>query len=147
MIEEGGHATEGRLLLPFDFDLETDVGLRNAAEIDDVIEFCDEAYALSAEDGLTELHFVHAVVDEHLDVVDLDGVLPKVGEKREGQVAVYNGLAVRAFRGTLFIHVNPLVIQGCVGKEVDTFLIYLEPFGGSEFLAKIAGKFVVRVDD
>ena len=42
---------------------------------------------------------------------------------------------------------DPLMVQRSVGKQVDTLLVYFQPFGRAELLAQILLKFFVRVDD
>ena len=146
VIEEGGDAGECRFLLVFDFDVELNLHLADASEVTDVVEFSDESHALSGEHGLSELHLVHAVVHEHLDVLDFDDLFPEVGQKAEGEIAVDDGLSEGTFFGSFGIYVNPLVVQGGVGKKVDAFLVHLQPVGFSEFLSQVLFKFFVGVD-
>ena len=80
------------------------------------------ANALSAEYGLSEFHFVHSVVDHHLQIVHLDGLLPKMGEKAEGEVAMGNSLAEWSFLGTFGVYVNPLMVEGGISEKIDAFL-------------------------
>ena len=77
----------------FDFDVKLNLHFADASEVTDVVEFSDEAHALSGEHGLSELHLVHAVVHEHLDVLDFDDLFPEVGQKAEGEIAVDDGLS------------------------------------------------------
>ena len=72
-----------------------------------------------------------AVVDHHFDVAHLDDLTPKIGQKRESQVAVYDGLTERPFFGFGFVNVDPLVIERGVGKLIDTLLRHFKPFGGA----------------
>ena len=145
-IEEGGDAGECRFLLVFDFNVKLNLHLADASEVTDVVEFSDESHALSGEHGLSELHLVHAVVHEHLDVLDFDDLFPEVGQKAEGEIAVHDGLSEGTFFGSFGIYVNPLVVQGGVGKKVDAFLVHLQPVGFSEFLSQVLFKFFVGVD-
>ena len=51
------------------------------------MEVGNETDALTREDSLTKLHLVHAIVDHHLKVVDLDDLIPHVGEHRDHKTA------------------------------------------------------------
>ena len=42
---------------------------------------------------------------------------------------------------------DPLMVEGGVGKHIDALLINEEPFTCSEFLAEMRGELVVRIDD
>jgi hypothetical protein len=42
---------------------------------------------------------------------------------------------------------NPLVVEGSVGEEVDALLVYLQPLGDSKFFSQVCGKLVVAVND
>ena len=118
MVEEGSHACERRLLLALDFNLEGDDSLADSMDVGNVCQGRNQANALSAEYRLSEFHLVHSVVDHHLQVVHLDGLLPKMGEEAECQVAVGNGLSEGAFLSTFGVHVNPLVVEGGIGEKV-----------------------------
>lgn len=147
MIEEGGDACERRFLLVFDLDGKFDFHFADATEVGNGLQRGDEAYALSAQNGLAEFHLVHAVVDHHLQVVDFNNLLPHVGEKGECQVAVNDCLSEGAGFCTLWVNVNPLVVEGGIGKLVDAFLADFEPFGCAENFAHVCGEVVVGVDD
>ena len=45
--------------------------------------------------------------------------------------------------GTLHVHVNPLVVEGGIGKHVDAVLVHSEPITGTKFLAEMRCKFFV----
>ena len=94
---------------------------------------------MSAQNGLAEFHLVHAVVDHHLEVVDFNNLLPHVGEEGECQVAVNDCLSEGAVFCTLWVNVDPLV--------VDAVLADFEPFGCAENFAHVCGEVVVGVDD
>ena len=80
--------------------------------------------------------------------MNLNNLVPHVGQQRQRQVAVGNGALVLALLlGALHIDVNPLVVERGVGKEVDSVLVYLQPLGGTKFLAQVGSKFIVAVDD
>ena len=91
VVEEGGHTLEGRLAGIFDFDGELDFCLACTAQVDNRLERGDQTDAAVCDDGLSEAHLVHAVVDHHLQVVHLDDLVPEVGEQGEGEIAVCNG--------------------------------------------------------
>ena len=137
MIQERGHTGEGRLALVFDFDGEFDFGFHRAAKIGNALEDGDEADALTAQHGLAKLHLVHAIVHHHLEVVHRDDLLPKVGQEREREIAVHDGLSEGAFFGSLGVYVYPLVVERGVGKHVDALLRHFEPVGCAEHLAQM----------
>ena len=147
IIEEGGDACEGGLACVLDLDGELNLRLCHAAEVLDRMEVGNETDALTREDCLTKLHLVHAIVDHHLKVVDLDDLIPHVGEHRESEVTVGDGRLERTLHsGTLGVDMNPLVVEGGIGKLVNTFLGQLYPLAHAEVLAKISGKLIVVVD-
>ena len=127
MVEECSHARERRLLLVLDFDLEGDDSLAYSMNVGNVCQGGGHANALSAEYGLSEFHFVHSVVDHHLQIVHLDGLLPKMGEKAEGEEAMGNSLAEWSFLGTFGVYVNPLMVEGGISEKIDAFLWYFKP--------------------
>ena len=147
MIEEGGDTCERWFLLVFDFDGKFDFHFADATEVGNGLQRGDEAYALSAQNGLAKFHLVHAVVDHHLQVVDFNNLLPHVGEEGECQVAVNDCLSEGASFCTLWVNVDPLVVEGGIGKLVDAFLADFEPFGCAENFAHMCGEVVVGVDD
>ena len=57
----------------------------------------------------------------------------EVGQQRQRQQSVRDRPAEGAAGGPLRIDVNPLMILGGVGEEVDALLGDLQPFGGPEF--------------
>ena len=128
MVEEGGHTCQGRLALVLDVDGELDFYLANAAEVGNAFELRAQAHALTALDGLTETHLVHAIVHQHLDIVHLNNLLPKIGQEGERQITMNDGRTEGTFLSAFLIHVNPLVVQRSVCKEVNTVLVYLQPF-------------------
>ena len=66
----------------------------------------------------------------------------------EGKITVRNSTLKRTFGlGTLGINVNPLVVQRCVGKEVDTFLRKLHIFRNTDLLTYQLFKILIRVDN
>lgn len=123
VIEEGGQAFESLFLLSFYLQLELYLRLAYAAYVGYVVKACRQAHTLSGEHRLAKSHLVHAIVDKHLDVVHLDDFLPKVWKEGKGEIAMSNGRLVWAFHlGAISVHVNPLVVEGGVGKEVDALL-------------------------
>ncbi len=88
MIEEGGHTCQRRFALILDVDGELDFYFADAAEVGDAFELCAKTNALTALDGLTESHLVHTIVDQHLDIVHLDNLFPKVRQEGERQITV-----------------------------------------------------------
>ena len=79
IIEEGCNTLESRFALSFDLDFKLDFGFANTAEVADGMLFGGQTHSTSSDDGLSEAHFVHSIVDEHLDVVHLDDLLPQMG--------------------------------------------------------------------
>ena len=132
VVEEGGDAFEGGFALAFDFDGELDFGLADAAEVLDVVQLGGQSHAAAGDDGLSKAHVGHAVVDEHLDVVHLDDLIPHVRQQRQREIAVGDGRLVGAFTlCALHVDMNPLVVQGGVGKHVDALLVDQQPVGMS----------------
>lgn len=147
VVEEGGHAGEGGLLGAFNLDGKLHLDAADATQVGNALQRGHQTDALAAKDGLAELHLVHAIVDHHLQVVYLDNLLPQVGQERQRQVAVYDGLAEGTLSGTLLVNVYPLVVERGVGKEVDALLRHFKPVGGADNLTHMGLKFVVRVDN
>ena len=138
VVEELGLALQGRLALSLDLDLEVDEGLADAAQVLDAFERGHEANLAARDDGHAEAHLVHAIVDHHLQVVDLDDLIPHVGQEREGKVAVGDGALVGTLLGgARRVYVYPLVVERGIGKAVDAVLVYLQPFGCAELLALV----------
>ena len=128
IVEELGNTRKSWLALTFYLDGKLDAGLADTTEILNLMECCHEANTRTGDDRLTETHLIHTIVYEHLDVVYLDDLLPEIRQYREGEVAVSDGAVVRAFYlGALYIYVNPLWVEGCVCKLVDTVLVDLQP--------------------
>ena len=148
MVEEGSHACERRLLLALDFNLEGDDSLADSMDVGNVCQGRNQANALSAEYRLSEFHLVHSVVDHHLQVVHLDGLLPKMGEEAECQVAVGNGLAKGTLGlGLLLIDMYPLVVEGGISEKINTFLIYNERVAAANLLTQEGEKVLVGLND
>ena len=133
VVQERGHAFEGMLALTFNFDVKLHLGLANAAQVLYALQRSIQADALAAEDGLSEAHVVHAVVDHHLEVVHLNKLVPHKGKEREGEVAVGYGLLEGTFYGSTFwVNVNPLVVDCGIGKLVDALLGNFNPVARTE---------------
>ena len=64
------------------------------------------------------------------------------GDQATRQVAVGDGAAERALRRALLVDVDPLVVVGGVGEQVDAVLVDLEPVAGAEVLAHGGGELV-----
>lgn len=129
VVEEGGDALEGRLALAFNFDFEIDFHFGNAAQILDIVQFCAHSHAATGDYGLSELHFIHAVIHQHRNVVHLNDLLPKIGQHRECEVAVSDGALKWAFLlSALHVDVNPLVVECGVSKLVYALLRYMNVF-------------------
>ncbi len=112
------------------------------------MELRDQAYATAGDDRLSEPHVVHAIIHQHRDVVDLDNLIPQVGQQAQGQIPMSNGALVGTLLlGTLHIDMNPLVVECGISKQVDAILVHLQPVGSTQFLAQMGGKLVVRVDN
>ena len=69
-----------------------------------------------------ETNLVQAVVDCQLYAVDRVHLMLQPRQQRQGHVPVGDGLAERASRGPLRVDVDPLVIAGRIGEQVDVFL-------------------------
>ena len=124
------------------------MGFAYAPQILNLVELGREADAGAGDDGNAEAHFVHAVVHHHFQVVHLDNLVPHVGQEREREIAVSDGVFVLAFLlGTLHIDVNPLMVERGIGKMINSLLVYFKPFRYTKRLAFVGGKFLKRVDD
>lgn len=147
-IDEGGDTLEGCLAGLLDVDGEADAHADGATQVGEGLHVGAESHALSGEHGLAELHLVHAVVDEALQVVDLYDLIPEVGQERECEVSVDDGLMERALcLAALLIDVYPLVVEGGIGKHINAVLIDLQVVAGAYFLSKIFLEIFVTVDD
>ena len=123
IIKECGNALERLLAALLDFDAELDFGLRHTAEVGNRLQVGDEADAFARLHCLAELHLVHSVVHHHLQVVHLDNLVPQVWQHGEREVAVRDGCLVWAFLLSLLcIDVDPLMVEGGIGKHVDALL-------------------------
>src|SRR3954451_6673317 len=92
--------------------------------------------------GRGEAHLVQAVVHAHLRVGDRVGLADQRHEQRQGQVAVRDRAAVRALLlRALDVDVDPLVVNGGVGEEIDRVLGHLVPVAGAQLLALQRGQF------
>lgn len=147
VVEEGGDALEGRLALTFNFDFEIDFHFGNAAQILDIVQFCAHSHAATGDYGLSKLHFIHAVIHQHRNVVHLNDLLPKIGQHRECEVAVSDGALKWAFLlSALHVDVNPLVVESGVGKFIDAVLVDFEPFRNAQFFTQIRFKLFVGIN-
>ena len=95
------------------------------------------------------LGFVHnAVIDQHRNIIYLDGLEPQMGQHGNTQVTMGNGRTVGALLFCPFcIHMNPLVIQGGIGKLVNLLLGNFVIFRCSQLFSHIGFKLIVRVDN
>ena len=144
IVQECGETFEGLLLLVLDFEFKLDLSLADAADVGDVVKGCCETDTLTGKNRLSELHLIHSVVDEHLDVVHLNNLLPQMREEGKGEIAVSDGGLVGTFHlRTLGVNMYPLVVKRGIGKEVDTLLRDFEPFALTYHLAQMGGKLVV----
>ena len=108
------------------------------------VERSHQPHAAACQYGLAEAHFVHSVVHQHLQVAHLDDLVPQVRQERKGEIAVRDGALVRRFGlGAFHVHVNPLVVQGGVGKLVDTFLRHLKPLRHAQLFPQTGRKVFV----
>src|SRR3954447_2030518 len=88
-----------------------------------------------------ETDLVQAVVDAHLRVRDPVGPGRQRNQQREGHEPVRDRAAVGALGlGPLDVDVDPLVVTGGVGEEVDRVLGHLVPVARSQLLAHEAGQ-------
>ena len=81
IVEEGCDALQSGLALTLNLDLELDFSLADTTQVLDVVQLGNQSYATACDNGLTEAHVVHAVVDQHLDVVNFDNLVPHVGQQ------------------------------------------------------------------
>ena len=147
-IDEGGNAFEGCLAGLLDVDGEADAHADGATQVGEGLHVGGHLDALSGEYGLPELHLVHTIVHQALQVVDLYDLSPEIGEEREGEVAVDDGLMEGALSlAALLIDMNPLVVEGSVGKHIDAILVDLYVIAGTDFLTEECFEVLVAVDD
>ena len=124
IIQEYRHSFQSRFFLSFYLNLELDFRLGRSAQVLKALQSGTQTDALSRQYRLSELHLVHSVVDHHLQVVYLDDLVPHIGQHRQGEVSVRNGALERTFHGSfLCIHVNPLMVQRSIGKQVDAMAL------------------------
>ena len=136
VVEEGGDALKCGLALTFDFNLEGDAGLADTTQVGYLVQLGHHAQTAAHGHSLTETHLVHAIVDEHLQVVDLDDLVPEVGQQREGKITMHDGALVGALGlGALYVYMYPLVVEGGIGKLIDAVLVDGKPLRGTNFLA------------
>ena len=79
IVEEGCDALQSGLALALYLYLELDFSLADTTQVLDVVQLGDQSHATARDDGLSEAHVVHAVVDQHLNVVNFDNLVPPVG--------------------------------------------------------------------
>ena len=72
--------------------------------------------------GGRETDLVRSVVDAHGDSVHLHETADEDGDKREGEVAVCDGVTEGTRRCPFWVDVDPLVISRGVGEEADFLL-------------------------
>ena len=78
-----------------------------------------------------EAHLAQAVVDRDRRVSHLEHLLHQQGREREGEEAVRDRAAEGPGRRPLRVDVDPLVIAGRVGEQVDLRLRHLMPGAGA----------------
>ena len=124
-----------------------DARLDNAAQVgyrEHIGVHTDET---ARENRLAELQFLNAVVYLHLQVPDIDNLLPVVGHQRSCEVAVGDGAVERRLHfGALNIGVNPLVVERHIGKLINHFLRNLLPVRGANLFALKGFQLFVVVD-
>ena len=104
--------------------------------------------ALSGKYSLTELHLIHSVVNHHLQVIYLNNLIPQMRQHGEGEITVCNGTLKRTFGlGAFCVNVNPLMVQRCVGKEIDAFLRKFHILRNTDLLTYQLFKILVRIDN
>ena len=91
IVKESSNTLEGRLALAFNLNGELDLCLADATQVLDAVQLGDQTDATACNDGLAEAHFIHAVVYQHLDVIDFDNLVPHIRQQRECQIAVCDG--------------------------------------------------------
>ena len=127
---------QGRLALSFNFDFNVDFGFCDATQVGDGVEFGHKAHSASCHNSSTKSHFVHAIIHEHVDVVDFDDLVPHVGQQAQGEVAVGDGAFIGTFALSAFnINVYPLVVECGIGKLIDAFLVDFYPWRGAKLFA------------
>src|SRR6516165_6209758 len=98
-------------------------------------------------DGRGEADLVGAIVHAELRVVDADDLVEQHRCQRQREIPVRDGDAEGAGLGPLGVDVDPLVVVGGVGEEVDPLLCDGLPFGVAEVLADELVEGVDAVDD
>ena len=93
------------------------------------------AHARTGRHHAGEAHFVAAVVDAALYVVDVRNLMAEHRNQRQGQKAVGDRLAARHLAlGALGIDMDPLVVAGGLGELVDPRLRDVDPVADADFL-------------
>ena len=79
-IEESGQSLESGLLSVFDFDNKLNLRFAGTSEVDDVVEIGNQSDPAPGDNRLSEFHLVHSVVNHHLEVINLDDLVPHIGQ-------------------------------------------------------------------
>src|SRR5207302_4891558 len=88
-----------------------------------------------------EANLLRAVVDAHGGVGDRHDFAEQHRQHRQGQVTVRDGGAERAVRGGFGIDMDPLVVTGRLGEEIDLVLRDLVPVARAELaLARLLAR-------
>src|SRR5690606_38847993 len=123
MIQEDYLAFKGRLLVSIYFKFNTNISLCYSPQVGCSYYFGNQSYATIDKYRLIKSKLFDAIIDLHLQVSNLDYLVPKIWHQRKGQVSVSNCIAKGRFLNSLFgINMDPLMIKCCVGKEVYLIL-------------------------
>src|SRR5262245_9646608 len=123
---------EGGLLPSLDLDLHADRPHDTRPSALGPHELGVQAHARAGRHRAREADLLGPVVDAHDGVGDGDDLAQQHRQQRERQVAVRNRRAEGTVRGRLGIDVNPLVITGRLGEQVDLLLRDLVPLARAE---------------
>ncbi|MNJ66924.1 hypothetical protein D3C77_630460 [compost metagenome] len=87
------------------------------------------AHPCADPDRRRKAHLVAAIVHAHGQVVDAQQLHDEPAGQGLGQVAMGDAAAKRALRGAHGVDMDPLVVAGRLGEQIDPFLGHLQPFG------------------
>ena len=78
IIEEGSDTFKGRLALSLNLNLKLNLCFADATQVLNAVQCSYQADAATSDNGLTETHIIHAVVHQHLDVMNLNNLIPHI---------------------------------------------------------------------
>src|ERR1700722_6160509 len=125
----------GRAIRPLELDENPERALKAGLLLVGGYQAHVPAYPAADRHRGREANPVDAVVDGGRHRVDLEHVVEEDRAERQGQVTVRDRAAIGALRGALGLDVDPLMIMGGVGEDVDLVLGDRVPLARPDLLA------------